>query len=62
MNIDLNSIDTLVKAVKLAQSRGSFLLEESAQLYPVVSSIEAWVSYVKKQSDTNTEDEETEES
>ena len=49
MNIDITTLQGAVDAIRLAQRRGAYELEESAQLAQIVGSIEQLVESFNQQ-------------
>ena len=41
-------VDNMTRAVRLAQERGAFKMEEAVQLLPSVARLETWVTIVKQ--------------
>lgn len=52
--LDVNDLDNMLRAVKHAHSRGSYTMEEVAQLFPVVQRVEAWLEAYKSQLEAST--------
>jgi len=47
-NLNPADVDNMTRAVRLAQERGAFKMEETAQLLPSVARLESWVTIVKQ--------------
>ncbi len=48
-SLDVSDLDNMLRAVKHAHTRGSFTMEEVAQLFPVVQRVEKWLEAYKSQ-------------
>ena len=48
-SLDVSDLDNMLRAVKHAHTRGSYTMEEVAQLFPVVQRVEKWLEAYKSQ-------------
>ena len=47
--LDVADLDNMLRAVKVSHTRGTYTMEEVAQLWPVVQRVEKWLEAYKSQ-------------